>query len=445
MSMDPKDVVATFDSASVLHAATVAALKHEPFPHLGNPEALARLVRVGTRLPWPVLKNIYARIGGAEGIDPELLGDVDLDEVAANFAAAYPARRYPAVLLGASNGALTHLAAAMQAPWLPDTVLIPVHRVADADRPDLALEFGRQHGPALLRRNPDAVLHQMHDAAQDELMVARMTYFRVKWAALPRAYSAFLSSRLEDGAPVILVDDQSRWPVTRVSDRHVFQNGGRGGLQPDEYLSRPYSPTADDEAAEAEWGVERGFVEAVLDWGRAHGHPVRQIVIDGPQEAAHPVAVTMRAWLRERGGAADRLLMPSFVLGDPWRTIELGDVPFWTFFPVQSAVRSLGWHLDHTEPYADADLTLFQHGANSPGVATPADFEEVVRAAGARPHLLGLRAKASPHDLGAMARYGPALKEQPAAGIPFSPLPVDGAMAALSTVLGERGRVILPG
>lgn len=129
MSLEPSKVVASFDSASVLHAATAAALRRETFPHLGNPGVLAMLARVGGRMPWPVLKQIYARIGGAEGIDPELLGEVDLQRVAGSFATGYAPARYPAAFVGSSNGALTHLAAAMRAPWLPVTVLIPVKRV----------------------------------------------------------------------------------------------------------------------------------------------------------------------------------------------------------------------------------------------------------------------------------------------------------------------------
>jgi hypothetical protein len=73
-----------------------------------------------------MLRGIYSRIGASEGINPRRLGDVDLSAVAGAFAERYPKRRYPAVLLGSSNGALTHLAAAMQVPWLPDTVLVPV-------------------------------------------------------------------------------------------------------------------------------------------------------------------------------------------------------------------------------------------------------------------------------------------------------------------------------
>jgi hypothetical protein len=95
--------------------------------------------------------------------------------VAKSFAERYPSRRYPAILFGATNGALTHLAAAMQVPWLPDTVLVPVAHVGDTDRPDEAMEFGRSAAPALLDRNPDVVLHHMHDQLQDVLMAERMS------------------------------------------------------------------------------------------------------------------------------------------------------------------------------------------------------------------------------------------------------------------------------
>jgi hypothetical protein len=122
--LDPKQVVASFDSASVLHAAAAAALEGQPFRNLGSSALAGLAVRAAGRLPWSVLRGIYTRIGASEGINPRRLGDVDLAGVAASFAERYPKRRYAAILLGASNGALMHLGAAMQVPWLPDTVLV---------------------------------------------------------------------------------------------------------------------------------------------------------------------------------------------------------------------------------------------------------------------------------------------------------------------------------
>ncbi|MDQ4010105.1 MAG: hypothetical protein M3228_05270 [Actinomycetota bacterium] len=252
--MAPQDVVASFDSATVLHAGLAAALRGQPFPHLGNSASAAAAVRIGGRLPWPILRRLYTRIGASEGIDPQRLADVDMAAVAGCLADGYAQRRYPAALVGSSNGALAHLAAALQVPWLPGTVLVPVAYRGDPQRPVDALRFGERFAPRLLDANPDVVLHHMHDQVQDKLMVARMTYFRTKWCQLPEAYARFLTDCLVPGAPVILVEDVSCWPVVRVGDRHVFQTGAQGGLRPQEYLQRPHTPQPDEHAPEAEWG-----------------------------------------------------------------------------------------------------------------------------------------------------------------------------------------------
>lgn len=112
-------------------------------------------------------------------------------------------------------------------------------------------------------------------------MVERMAYFRVARTELPPASSDFLSRRLTPGAPVVVVDDRSRWPVVTVGGRHVFQIGAQGGLDPDQYLGRPHTPRPDGSAPEAEWGAQPGLAAAV-----------------------------------ER---RCRLLVSSFVLADPWR------------------------------------------------------------------------------------------------------------------------------
>ena len=437
MSPEPEKVIASFDSASVLHAGLVAALEGRPFSNLGNPEPLGRLIRIATRMPWPILREIYRRIGGSEGIPPDQLRRVDMAAVAAAFAGAFPGRRYPAVLIGASNGALVHLAAAMQIPWLPQTVLIPVGRTGDPHPADQALEFGRRWGADLLAANPDVALHQMHDAAQDELMIARMAYFRVKWQRLPEAYARLLTERLRPGAPVFVAEDRLTWPCTRVDQRHWFQTGGLGGLSPQDHLSAPYAPEPDGPAPEAEWGVEPGFVAAIKDWCEAHDHPFVPISYRGPQQPAAAVADMFRSWFRARDERSDDLIIPSFILGDPWRTINRALVPFWTYFPVQEAVSALDAYLTEAEPYRKVFVLGFQHGAESPGVAGPEDFRAVITRHGAEPVLLGTRPQDWPHDIGSLARYGQALDQLPAAGRPWTPLTADEVRLRL-TGLGQH-------
>ncbi|NQX37064.1 hypothetical protein [Herbiconiux sp. VKM Ac-2851] len=437
MSLDPKKVVATFDSASELHAALVAALNHQPFPHLGNSELYAGAIRAAGHLPWPILRSLYTRIGGAEGINPDTLPEVDMDSVANSFAEPFAAETYPAVVVGASNGAIMHLAAAMGAPWLPGTVLIPVHHVGDGDRPNRALEFGKEFGPRFLDANPHVRLHQMHDMAQDALMTTRMAYFRTKYTQLPPAYREFLDTRLAPGAPVFLVDDRSTWPVTEAGPRHVFQTGGRGGLTPEEHLARPHTPAATTVAPEAEWGADPDFTDAVAQWCATHDHPLIRVVLPGPQEASAPVADTIREWTIARGGAADKLLVSSFVIADPWRTFATGRVPFWTYFPVREALNSLDAYLADGR-YEQASVTMFQHGVESPGLATPADFEQVLRTHNTDFHLVAVDPDKSPHDIGSMTRYGPELQAEPDAGLPWEPLSAKAAASGIAALTDNR-------
>ncbi|HMI35871.1 MAG TPA: hypothetical protein VK499_17360 [Propionibacteriaceae bacterium] len=430
--LKPTEVVAAFDSASVLHAATVAALNGQPFPHLGSSARAGLAVRAASRLPWPLLRNVYTRIGASEGINPKRLRDVNLAAVAESFADRYPRRRYPAILLGSSNGALTHLSAAMQVPWLPDTVLVPVAHVGDTGRPDQAMEFARSVAPALLDRNPDIVLHHMHDQLQDVLMAERMSYFRVKWCRLPDAYAAFVENHLAPGGTVVVVNDSSSWPVTRLGPRHVFQAGGRGGTPPEGYLARPHTPAPNDEAAESEWGLDPAFRDDVRTWCEQRGYRCAEIGYAGPQTPAAAVATVMRDWYRARGEPANRLVVPCFILGDPWLTICAAAVPFWIHFAVQPALQSLDEYLDQAEPYRDVNVFLFEHGAESPGIATPDDFQKVVRRHGAVAHFDGLDPGRFPHDIGTLDRYGRVFDQLPRARHPWSPSPVDDALRGLA-------------
>jgi hypothetical protein len=441
--LEPADSVALFDSATGLVAALSAALRGKAFPHLGQSWAYGPLVRAGGHLPWPLLRPVYTRMGAAEGVNPARLGDLDLAAVARWLTEQYPRRRYPAVFVGSSNGALAHLAAAIGAPWLPGTVLVPVARVGDPDRPIDALRFGERHAPALLDRNPDVALHHMHDQAQDELMVSRMTYLRTKWQRLPTAYADFLDSSLLPDAPVIIVDDRSRWPVVRVGKRHVFQPGAQGGLDPADYLERPHTPTPDDEAPEAEWGAEPQFIAAAAEWAQQQGRTVVTITLPGTQEAAHPVATVFRDWYRSRGQADDQLLVPTFIVSDPWLTMITGSVPFWGFFSVQSARAALDDHLSRSDPYAVVRLLLFQHGADSPGIATPADWVATIEKYGASPDFLSLDIDKFPHDFGFLGRYGPRLARLPRARRLWSPLDVNTALTGLAAAGLEvdNGRV----
>src|SRR5215212_6835812 len=112
----PEEAIASFDSASAFLLALARALDGREFPYLGQSRWKALPVRASALLPRPLRCRAYAIASGSEGVAVDRLGDIDLDEVAGWVVRTYPERRYPAVLVGSSNGALTHLAAGCGIP-----------------------------------------------------------------------------------------------------------------------------------------------------------------------------------------------------------------------------------------------------------------------------------------------------------------------------------------
>jgi hypothetical protein len=335
------------------------------------------------------------------------------------------------VLIGSSNGAAVHLATAIGAPFLPQTLLIPVRWTGNSpERPDRAAEFGASVAPTLLDRNPDVVLHHMHDANQDRLMIQRMAYFRIKRRRLGAAYVRFLRACLAPGAPILVLADASNWPVTTIAERHVFQVGAQGGLRPDEYDRRGLTP--DTEAAEAEWGFEAELLADVQRFAAEHGHPLHVLNYPDPHALSAPVADLYRSWLAGAGTTADRLLVESFLLLDPIRTLATGLVPLWTIFSVESALHTASRYLAVTNPgYPSVHIGLFPHGVRSAGLAEP---DEWIRRIGryTEAELLGVDPDRYPADFAALVRYGSALRRLPPAP---GPRPRPGSLA-LADALG---------
>src|SRR5690606_29905735 len=207
----------------------------------------------------------------------------------------------------------------------PQTLLLPLRQqhVPPDDAEQAAGAFtatARQ----LLARNPDLVLHQMHDPNQDRLTSRRMAYFRVKRTRLGPTYERFLADTLAPGAVLYVAECTQRWPTTRLGERHVFQFGAVGGLGPGEYRgddpriaaylrrygvprTRWEAPAPDGDSPEAEWGFEPALRDDVLAFARRHGYRVRRLVFEDPEDLSPLVADFYRWWYRERGLAGDRL------------------------------------------------------------------------------------------------------------------------------------------
>jgi hypothetical protein len=264
--------IASFDSASAMLRALARYLHGKDFPAVGLSRLLQPVAIAANALPRRAREGVYAWSGWCEALPPKKLAQVWAEEVARWMVGLYPQRRFPAVAIGSSSGALVHLCTALGIPWLPQTFLIPVRQSrVHPDDPQKSLEAGMAPARALLEANPELVLHHMHDPNQDRLMLQHMTYFRVKRQCLGAAFERFLEEALEPGGTIVLAECRCTWPTTAVAERHIFQFGAVGGATPQEYLhgsprvaaflakygSRKQHwapPEPDAERPEAEWG-----------------------------------------------------------------------------------------------------------------------------------------------------------------------------------------------
>ncbi len=421
--------IADFDSASAMLRALSACLHGEGFANLGMPAWLRPPVLATGVLPRRVREAIYAWSGWAEAIPPGRIGEVDAEEIARWVVGAYPARRYPAVAIGSSSGALVHLCAALGIPWLPQTFLVPVRQTGvRADDPRRSMAEGAPLGRALLEANPDLQLHHMHDPNQDQLMVRHMTYFRIKRLRLGPTFERFLADNLAPGGLILLSECSRCWPATRVGDRHLFQFGAVGGLEPEEYfegsvrvagfLERYGSkrrswdpPEPDGEWPEAEWGFAAPLRTDVERIARERGYRIGRLTFDDPEHLSPLVAELYRARLRARGLPAGRLLVESFVLMAPLWALRAGAVPFWLTFNTEPSAACLERYLNHAEPYDEILMMLFAHGTQSIGLAAIDRWRSLLARARRRGAFLGVDENSYPRDFATFARYHAALPQ----------------------------------
>jgi hypothetical protein len=339
-----------------------------------------------------------------------------------------PRRRYPVVFAGSSNGAVAHLAAALGAPWLPQTLLLAVRTGGlDPDDPAADMRAMMPAGRALLAANPDLALHHMHDPVQDRLMIARMTYFRVKFLRLPRAYREFLATCLAPGGTVVLVDCGLRWPTTTVGDRHVFQFGAPGGATQQEFATggprvaeffrregsereRWFPPAADGDSPEAEWGLAEPFAQSIA---AERGLAVDRLRFRQPEDLSPLIAGLFRDWYAGNGLPTGRLLVSSFLLMDPVLAMRTGHVPYWALFGVRPSLDRLAGYLSGAPAYDDIRLTVFPHGAESIGLADIGEWQAVLGSAREHGELIAIDPGRYPRHFRALSGFHRELSRLP--------------------------------
>src|SRR5215204_931993 len=370
-------------------------LRGEDFPMIGSmPRSveplMKALVAVVNGLPRRVREEVYTWSGRSEAVPPKRLEQVRAEDISRWVVSHYPRRRYPAAVIGSSNGALVHLYCALGIPWLPQTFLVPVRRSGvHPDEPVEELQWGREPARVLLAANPELQLHHMFDPNQDRLMARRMSYFRVKRLQLGNTYERFLEGTLADGATLFV----------------------------------------------AEWGFEPALREDIERFAREKGYRMRRVVFEEPEDPSPLVADLYRWWYEEYGLPTNRLLVESFILMEPWWALRTGSVPFWMVFNTESSADRLERYLEVADPYDYIHLMLFSHGVDSVGLAPIERWRSEVRRARKHGGFVGVDERRFPRDFATFVRYHTDLKKIPAR----LPMPEPLSLSRLDAFLDRSG------
>lgn len=427
--------------AAYLHGSDLPAAGMVPRPAA---RLLWPLARGLNRLPAGLLKWAYGRSGWVEGIEERQVDRVDADHMTSRFVRAYPRRQYSTIMLGSSNGAAVHLAGLLGAPWLPQTFLVLVrHGGLDVDDPAAIARWGATGpGSVIAERNPDLVVHQMHDPNQDRLMSRHVGYFRGKRRVLGSQYEGFIERSLPPGGTLLTVECRKEWPASRTGERLRFQLGGLGGLEPQEYLEgspqieqhlaergsshRGWpAPEPDGDHPEAEWGFEPALLDDVRRVAKKKGYRLLRLQFDHPEDLSTLVAELFRHRRAGRSVRGNRLIADCFSLVTPWWVARTGAVPFWLAFNAEPSAERLERYLDASGPFDEIHLLILQHGEDSIGLASGERWQGLADRAETWGRLVAVSPEQHPRNFSVFLGLQEELARIPARYPLPSPMPVD--------------------
>jgi hypothetical protein len=423
--------VANFDSCSALAKALGNFLNGRDFKGVGkvpNSELIARIVN---SLPWDLQKAAYVKGSAHEAVHPDKLGKIDAEEFSTWATGLYPKRKYSTIFIGSTNGAAVHMSAAMGAPWLPQTFMIPVKTGDELslDEPKQRMEWAIKPAEQLLKRNPDLQLHHMMDPSQDRPMLDAISYFRVKRLRLGDAYKKFISENLEKNGTILIVECQKKWPGKKVGNRHYFQFGGLGGITPENYykgseeitkflrenrssVEKWDPPSPDGDFPESEWGFEPQLQNDINEFASENKFQVKQMTYQEPEDLSPFVADLFRWWYGQRKIKSDTLIADMFFLMDPFWTLRTGSVPFWLAFNARPSINRLKQYLQQTEPYENIYMLPFSNGVKAIDLATQEDMRSALALATKNGDFLGSDPDKYPYDFGIYSRYQKAIEKK---------------------------------
>jgi hypothetical protein len=175
---------------------------------------------------------------------------------------------------------------------------------------------------------------------------------------------------------------------------------------------RQWNPPAPDGCfPEAEWGFEPSLRKDIEAFARENGYRIRRIIFNYPQDLSPLVADLYRWWYQQRDIPCDRLFAESFVYLQPWWTLRLGLVPFWTVFNDRTSANRLDRYLEIAPDYDEIYLTLFSNGIRSLGIASIEEWRSIFNRASRHGDFIGVNEQTYTGDLASFTRHYTELKK----------------------------------
>src|SRR5512139_3572022 len=222
---------------------------------------LSRGQRLGLRaistLGPRVVRAVVERNQRGVGLDPHLASAIDVEAAAQQHIDEYDGLDGPfdAILVGAPNGGVAHLANALGAPFLSQHFVFSFRGNGATDDVAAYQRHGASLAGPILARNPHVAVINHYDPVHDRWLISSLNHIRLKLLSLPEAYRRFISARLRPGGTLVFVDCTSTWRQYRIGPRHTFQVGGLGGLSDQSFLERWPLDFPLEEQSESEWGA----------------------------------------------------------------------------------------------------------------------------------------------------------------------------------------------
>jgi len=437
-----KKYIADFDSTTSVLSAVSNFLNNRNSPVGGKlrnvPDFILSIVN---SLPESTRRGLYKWSGWYDAFPPDELKNVNASEITEWVIDKYPKGAFPAVFIGSANGAAAHLAAAMRAPYLPQTFLLPVRRSLHPDDLTGDLEWGKKYVPYLLENNTSLRVYQMHDPIQDRLMVQKMAYLRIKLTSLQNLYRYFIQNNLGFGGIIFICTCTLTWKVRKVSDRHFFQPGGFGAATEKDLIegspalnnflkeqgadkSNWKIPEVDTEVPEAEWGFDEEIMSDLEKLAQRYNFKLICLTFNTPDDMSPFTAELYKWWYTKRNIKFNKMLIECFSLLEPKIVIDSRMVPYWLAFNTRNSTETLKDYCADDQSVPEKYIMIMNNGIRSIDISMPQHYHEALIQSSSKLNFLGLDESKYPVDLKSYGVYDKHLREIPSSKEQPEPLTV---------------------